>query len=128
MKSLLLTSHELLRALSDCTDLRIACEHKCTRLQAKTDELLTEAVIARGASAGANAEDPAPSPSGLTRLSAILRSSDTAVRACLAELGPAVDLEQASDEELSRLRTRSWARCARSAIMRHFLRWRASRS
>ena len=82
----------------------IACEHKCTRLQAQTDELLTEAVIARGASAGAHAEDPAPSASGLTRLSAILRSSDTAVRACLAELGPAVDFEQASDEELGEMR------------------------
>ncbi len=42
LKSLLLTSHELLRALSDCTVLLIACEHKCTRLQAQTDELLTE--------------------------------------------------------------------------------------
>jgi hypothetical protein len=98
---------ELLRALSDGTaaaDVLIACEQKCASLQAQTDELLKEAIIARGGSAGATAEDPAPSPSGLTRLSAVLMSSDTAVRACLAELGPAVDFEQASDEELGEMR------------------------
>ena len=100
-------NRELLRALSDGTaaaDVLIACEQKCARLQAQNDELLKEAVLARGASAGANAEDPAPSPSGLTRLSAVLQSSDTAVRACLAELGPVVDFEQASDEELGEMR------------------------
>ena len=101
-------NRELLRALSDGTaaaEVLIACEQKCARLQAQTDELLKEAAISRGgASAGANAEDPAPSPSGLTRLSAVLRSSDAAVRACLAELGPAVDFEQASDEELDEMR------------------------
>jgi hypothetical protein len=95
---------ELLRALSDGTDSLIACEKKCARLQAQNDELLKKTGIPRGASAGANAEDHAPSPSGLTKLSAVLRSSDTAVRACLAELGPAVDFEQASDEELGEMR------------------------
>ena len=100
-------NRELLRALSDGTaaaDVLIACEQKCARLQAQNDELLKAAALARGASAGANVEDPAPSPSGLTRLSAVLQSSDTAVRACLAELGPAVDFEQASDEELDEMR------------------------
>ncbi len=56
------------RLKSDSTDLLIACEQKCASLQAQHDELLIEAFIARGASAGANAEDPAPSPSGLTML------------------------------------------------------------
>jgi hypothetical protein len=101
---------ELLRALSDGTaaaDVLLACEQKYARLQAQNDELLKEAGIPRGASAGATAEDPAPSPpspSGLKKLSAILQSSDAAVRACLAELGPAVDFEQASDEELGEMR------------------------
>jgi hypothetical protein len=96
---------ELLSDATAAADLLIACEQKCARLQAQNEELLNKAVIARGgASAGANAEDPAPSPSGLTKLSAVLKSSDTAVRACLAELGPLVDFEQASDEELGEMR------------------------
>ena len=98
-------NRELLSDATAAADLLIACEQKCARLQAQNEELLNKAVIARGgASAGANAEDPAPSPSGLTKLSAVLKSSDTAVRACLAELGPLVDFEQASDEELGEMR------------------------
>ncbi len=111
-------NRELLRALSDGTaaaDLLIACEQKCATLQGQKDERTTEplkkAAITRGASAasaasaGMSVEDPPlPGPSGLTKLSVILRSSGTAVHACLAELGPEVDFEQASDEELDEMR------------------------
>jgi hypothetical protein len=106
--SLQARNRELLRIFSDGTaaaDVLIAWQQKCARLQAQNDELLKEAVIPRGgASAGANAEDPAPNPCGLTKLSAVLMSSDLGVQACLAELDPAVDFEQASDEELGEMR------------------------
>jgi hypothetical protein len=116
--------------LSDGSDSPIACEQKCATLQAQNDKLLKEAAIPRGGasdtSASANAEDHAPSPSRLSRLPAVLQSSDAAVRACLAELaelGPAVDFEQALDEELDEMR-----QIPAGSHAARFWRWRASRS
>jgi hypothetical protein len=94
-----------------------ACRLECARLRVQNAELIEEREVLRGqvdrlqnantcTPQREHGQRPVPLPAWcrLKRLVKQLATNEAALQACLADFGPAVDVEQASEEELREMR------------------------